>query len=56
MLFRSTEHFYKCTDEILMGLGSMYAGGGEFTVNIDKVGGEGTAVFADKAIRALCRK
>lgn len=51
-----TEHFYKCTDEILMGLGSMYAGGGEFTINIDKVGGEGTAVFADKAIRALCRK
>ena len=29
---------------------------GEFTTNIDKVGGEGTAVFADKAIRALCRK
>ena len=51
-----TEHFYNCTDEILMGLGSMYAGGGEFTANIDKVGGEGTAVFADKAIRALCRK
>ena len=51
-----TEHFYKCTDEILLGLGSMYAGGGEFTTNIDKVGGEGTAVFADKAIRALCRK
>lgn len=51
-----TEHFYKCTDEILLGLGSMYAGGGEFTTNIDKVGGEGTAVFADKVIRALCRK
>lgn len=51
-----TEHFYKCTDEILLGLGSMYAGGGEFTTNIDKVGGEGTAVFADKVIQALCRK
>lgn len=45
-----TEHFYTCTDEILLGLGAMYAGGGDFTTNIDKVGGEGTAVFADKAI------
>lgn len=34
----------------------MYAGGGDFTTNIDKVGGEGTAVFADKAIQAYCRK
>ena len=51
-----TEHFYTCTDEILLGLGAMYAGGGEFTTNIDKVGGEGTAVFADKAIQAYCRR
>ena len=51
-----TENFYTCTDEILLGLGAMYAGGGDFTTNIDKVGGEGTAVFADKAIQAYCRK
>lgn len=51
-----TEHFYTCTDEILLGLGAMYAGGGDFTINIDKVGGEGTAEFADKAIRAYCGK
>lgn len=51
-----TEHFYTCTDEILLGLGAMYAGGGDFTANIDKAGGEGTAVFADKAIQAYCRK
>lgn len=51
-----TEHFYTCTDEILLGLGAMYAGGGEYTTNIDKVGGEGTAVFADKAIQAYCRR
>lgn len=51
-----TAHFYTCTDEILLGLGEMYAGGGEFTVNIDKVGGAGTAEFADKAIRAYCGK
>ena len=40
----------------LLGLGAMYSGGGDFTTNIDKVGGEGTAVFADKAIQAYCRK
>lgn len=48
-----TEHYYTCTDEILLGLGAMYAGGGEFTTNIDKVGGEGTAVFACEAIKAM---
>lgn len=51
-----TEHYYTCTDEILLGLGAMYAGGGDFTVNIDKAGGEGTAKFADKAIQTYCRK
>lgn len=51
-----TEHYYTCTDEILLGLGAMYAGGGDFTVNIDKAGGEGTAKFADKAIQAYCKK
>lgn len=51
-----TEHFYTCTDEILSGLGAMYADGGDFTANIDKVGGEGTAAFADKAIQAYCKK
>ena len=30
--------------------GRMYAGGGEFTENIDNVGGTGTAEFASKAI------
>lgn len=51
-----TEHYYTCTDEILLGLGAMYAGGGDFTANIDKAGGEGTAKFADKAIQTYCRK
>lgn len=41
------------TDEILLSLGGMYAGGGDFTANIDKVGGEGTAVFAHRAIEEL---
>ena len=48
-----TEHYYTCTDKILLGLGMMYAGGGDLTVNIDKVGGEGTAVFACEAIKAM---
>ena len=50
-----TEHFYTCTDEILSGLGKMYAGGGDFTTNIDSYGGEGTAEFAHRAIEVHCR-
>ena len=51
-----TEHMYTCTNEILLGLGKMYAGGGEFTENIDKFGGSGTAEFSYKAIMAYCGK
>lgn len=47
-----TENFYTCSDKILMGLGKMYSGGGDFTENIDTVGGPGTAEFAAKAIAA----
>ena len=47
-----TNNYYKCTDEILKGLGEMYAAGGEFTGNIDKATGEGTAVFVNEAIKA----
>lgn len=50
-----TDHFYTCTNEILSGLGKMYAGGGDFTANIDKAGGEGTAVFVNQAIEAYCK-
>ena len=49
-------HFYQCTPEILRGLGKMYAGGGEFTENIDAVGGEGCAKFAADAIEIYCSK
>ena len=51
-----TEHFYTCTNEVLSGLGKMYAGGGEFTANIDAVGGKGTAEFANKAIEVYCKE
>lgn len=51
-----TENFYKCSNEILLSLGEMYAGGGEFTTNIDRVGGTGTAEFTAEAIRIYCNK
>ncbi len=51
-----SEHFYNCTKEILNSLGKMYAGGGDFTENIDKAGGEGTAVFSAKAIEFYCKQ
>ena len=50
-----SEHFYKCTKDILSSLGKMYGGGGEFTENIDKACGIGTADFAAKAIELYCR-
>lgn len=50
-----TENYYPCTKEILNSLGEMYAAGGEFTENIDKAGGEGTAAFAQRAIAIYCR-
>ncbi|MBQ6430951.1 MAG: TipAS antibiotic-recognition domain-containing protein [Oscillospiraceae bacterium] len=49
-----SEHYYRCTPEILQSLGQMYAAGGEFTENIDKAGGPGTAQFTQKAIDAFC--
>ena len=49
-----SNNYYTCTNEILSGLGQMYAAGGEFTENIDAAGGPGTAVFASKAIETFC--
>lgn len=50
-----TKHFYTCSNEILASLGKMYVDGGDFTANIDKAGGVGTAEFVDKAIEIYCR-
>ncbi len=50
-----TANYYRCTDQILLGLGQMYAAGGAFTENIDAVGGEGTAAFTNAAIEAYCK-
>lgn len=51
-----TEHFYTCPKDILSSLGRMYADCGEFTANIDRAGGEGTARFVAEAIRVYCGK
>ena len=51
-----TAHFYTCTVPVLRGLADMYDGGGDFTRNIDKAGGEGTAAFLAKAMRIYCSK
>ena len=50
-----TEHFYECSKDILAGLGKMYSSGGEFTTNIDSVGGSGTAEFVGKVIEIYCK-
>ena len=49
-----TANYYTCTDEILAGLGKMYACDERFKNNIDKYG-EGTAEFAAAAIAAYCK-
>ena len=51
-----TEHFYTCSDTILLSLSKMYDGGGSMTENIDKVGGPGTGDFAARAIAVHCKK
>ena len=44
-----TDNYYTCNDEILAGLGKMYAADERFKKNIDKYG-DGTAEFAAEAI------
>ena len=49
------EHYYNCTNQILMGLGQMYAAGDEMNENIDRAGGAGTGDFARRAIEVFCK-
>ncbi len=49
-------HYYPCSDQVLSSLGQMYAAQGDFTENIDRAGGEGTAAFVNEAIMAACRQ
>lgn len=51
-----TAHYYTCTTKTFAQLGKLYGSGGEFTENIDKAGGSGTAVFASEAIRIYCEE
>ena len=50
-----TENYYTCTDEILAGLGKMYACDERFKKNIDKYG-EGTAEFVSESIVVFCQE
>ena len=50
-----TDHYYPCTKEILSGLGQMYVADARMKANIDKVGGEGCAELASRAIALFCR-
>ena len=48
-------HYYNCTNQILFGLGQMYAAGDEMNENIDRAGGAGTGDFARRAIEIYCK-
>ena len=50
-----TSNYYTCTDEILAGLGKMYACDERFKKNID-IYGDGTAEFAADAIASYTKK
>lgn len=49
-----TEYAYDCELPILRGLADIYDGGGEFTQNIDKLAGQGTAAWLAQAVRSYC--
>ena len=49
------DHYYNCTNQILFGLGQMYAAGDEMNENIDRAGGAGTGDFARRAIEIYCK-
>ena len=49
------DHYYNCTNQILLGLGQMYAAGDEMNDNIDRAGGSGTGDFARRAIEIFCK-
>ena len=51
-----TENAYNCELPILRGLADLYDGGGDFTRNIDKLAGAGTAHWLAQAVRAYCDK
>ncbi len=48
-----SENYYDCPDTVLACLGEMYTGDERFRKNIDSAGGEGTAEFVNRAIKAV---
>ncbi len=50
-----TKNYYKCSNEILAGLGEMYVADERFTKNLDKYG-DGTAKLMSDAIKIYCQK
>ena len=50
-----SHRYYRCTNEILAGLGQMYVADERFKGNIDKHA-DGTAAFICEAIAIYCRK
>jgi hypothetical protein len=50
-----SENYYKCSNEILLGLGQMYVSDERFKNNIDK-NLEGTASYICEAITSYCNK
>lgn len=51
-----TDNYYTCTNDILAGLGEMYAADRRFKESIDKAGGAGTAEFVSRAIALYCSR
>ena len=51
-----TAHYYRCTPQILAGLGQIYMADEAFRESIDNAGGKGTAEFAGLAIQRFCRR
>ena len=50
-----SEHYYKCSNEILNNLGDMYVAGDDMTKNINAAGGEGCAEFVNRAIKVYVK-
>lgn len=50
-----SDHYYRCTTQILSGLGRMYVADQRFQHNID-THAEGTAAFISQAIAIYCRQ
>lgn len=51
-----TQHYYKCSNEILAELGKMYVSDPKFIESIDNYGGDGTAEFTAETIKIYCKK